>query len=26
VMAKAIQCNNKKKREELFDGVELPVH
>ena len=26
VMAKAIQCHNKQELEELFDGVELPVH
>jgi LysR family cys regulon transcriptional activator len=25
-MAKAIQCHNKQELEELFDGVELPVH
>ncbi|MDQ3593820.1 MAG: transcriptional regulator, partial [Pseudomonadota bacterium] len=24
--AKAIQCHNKQELEELFDGVELPVH
>lgn len=26
VMAKAIQCHNKQELEELFNGVELPVH
>ena len=26
VMAKAIQCHNKQELEELFEGVELPVH
>ncbi|RBL66838.1 transcriptional regulator CysB, partial [Pseudomonas sp. MWU13-2625] len=26
VMAKAIACHNKQELEELFDGVELPVH
>ena len=26
VMAKAIQCHNKQELEELFDGIELPVH
>jgi LysR family transcriptional regulator, cys regulon transcriptional activator len=25
-MAKAIQCHNKQELEELFEGVELPVH
>ncbi len=26
VMAKAIQCHNKQELEDLFEGVELPVH